>query len=158
MKYLTLILMLIFLSRISPAQDINNDFWLDFEQLEDSLNLNPKPVFLYFHTDWCTYCRKMEAEVFTKPFIAELLSGKFYAVKFNAENPDDVFFDGRVFSNNQLKTHRSPLHDLAILFNGENNTFAPPLILLFDEDFFLKKRINSYLDSKSLQNVLNAEL
>lgn len=158
MKSVLIILILIFLSRYSPAQEKSTNFWLDFEQLEDSLRVNPKPVFLYFHTDWCTYCRKMEAEVFSKPFIVALLSKDYYAVKFDAENPKDVIFDGMVFSNRQLKKSRTPLHDLAILFNGQNDTFAPPLLLLMDEDFLVKKRINSYLDSKSLRAVLDANL
>jgi len=158
MKSIPVILILIFLSRYSPAQEKSTDFWLDFGQLEDSLRVNPKPVFLYFHTDWCTYCRKMEAEVFTKPFIVAELSENYYAVKFDAENPEDVIFDGMVFSNQQLKKSRTPLHDLAILFNGQNKPFAPPLMLLMDEKFLLKKRINSYLDSKSLHAVLEAEL
>lgn len=158
MKSVYLIFFLVILSRYSPAQDIKSDFWLDFGQLEDSLKVNPKPVFLYFHTEWCTYCRKMEAEIFTKPTIFGQLSENYYAVKFDAEFPGDVFFDGRVFSNKQLKTRRSALHELIILFNGENNTFAPPLMLLFDENFFLQKRINSYLDSKSLYDVLNSDL
>ncbi|GAB2610366.1 thioredoxin family protein [Belliella aquatica] len=158
MKTVTVILIMIFLSRYSPAQEKSTNFWLDFEQLEDSLQVNPKPVFLYFHTDWCTYCRKMEAEVFSKPFIIAELSENYYAVKFDAENPEDVIFDGMVFSNRQLKKSRTPLHDLAILFNGQNETFAPPLLLLMDENFLIKKRINSYLDSKSLRNVLNSSL
>lgn len=158
MKSIPVILLLIFLSRYSPAQEKSTDFWLDFEQLEDSLKVNPKPVFLYFHTDWCTYCRKMEAEVFTKPIIISALSENYYAVKFDAENPEDVIFDGMVFSNRQLKKSRTPLHDLAILFNGQNNAFAPPLMLLMDENFLVKKRVNSYLDSKSLHAILDPDL
>jgi hypothetical protein len=100
----------------------------------------------------------MEAEVFTKPFIVSELSENYYAVKFDAESPDDVIFDGMVFSNRQLKKSRTPLHDLAILFNGQNNPFAPPLMLLMDENFLVKKRVNSYLDSKSLHAILNPDL
>ncbi|MCH6201676.1 thioredoxin fold domain-containing protein [Aquiflexum sp. LQ15W] len=158
MRAIPIIFILIFLSRYSPAQEKSMDFWLDFEQLEDSLRVNPKPIFLYFHTDWCTYCRKMEVEVFTKAFIVSELSQNYYAVKFNAEYPDNIAFDGKVFSNNQLKISRTPLHDLAILFNGQNNPFAPPLMLLMDENFLVKKRVNSYLDSKTLRSILVSDL
>ncbi|EMS34440.1 hypothetical protein C943_03659 [Mariniradius saccharolyticus AK6] len=129
---------------------------MTFEQLEDSLRVNPKPVFLYFHTDWCTYCRKMEKEVFTKPTVTESLSNDLYAVKFDAEFDGDVVFDGQVFSNRQLKTSRIPLHDLAILFNGQNNAFAPPLMLLLDQNFVVKKRVNQYMDSKALVETLES--
>lgn len=158
MKAITVLVIILFLSRNCPAQGLEADFWLTFEQLEDSLRVNPKPVFLYFHTDWCTYCRKMEVEVFTKANIVSELSQNYYAVKFNAEYPGEIAFDGKVFSNNQLKISRTPLHDLAILFNGKNNTFAPPLMLVFDENFISKKRINSYIDSKTLQGILISDL
>jgi thioredoxin-related protein len=158
MKKMAIILVLCLLSGYLPAQGDKTSFWLTFEQLEDSLNVRPKPVFLYFHTDWCTYCRKMEAEVFTKPVVASLLSGEYYAVKFDAEFPDEIRFDGKVFSNKQLKTSRTPLHELAVLFNGNASDFAPPLMLVFDSAFFAKERINTYLDSKKLERVLRKYL
>lgn len=156
MKSIVAMVIVLFLSGNCPAQESNTDFWLTFEQLEDSLRVNPKPVFLYFHTDWCTYCRKMEKEVFTKPRVTESLSNDFYAVKFDAEFDGDVVFDGQVFSNHQLKTSRTPLHDLAILFNGQNSTFAPPLMVFLDSDFVLKKRVNQYMDSKALVETLES--
>ena len=27
--------------------------WLTFEQLSDSLDINPRPVLINFHTEWC---------------------------------------------------------------------------------------------------------
>jgi thioredoxin-related protein len=156
MKPIVALVIVLFLSGNCPAQESNTDFWLTFEQLEDSLRVNPKPVFLYFHTDWCTYCRKMEAEVFKKPRVVEQLSTQFYAVKFDAEYPGEVDFDGRIFSNGQLKTSRNPLHDLALLFNGQNSTFAPPLMVFLDGDFVLKKRVNQYMDSKALVETLES--
>ncbi|WP_245189573.1 thioredoxin family protein [Lunatimonas salinarum] len=152
MKSVLMTLMVLVLSRYVPAQD----YWLDFEQLEDSLRANPKPVFLYFQTDWCSYCRKMEAEVFTKEIISTELSEHYYAVKFDAEYPEDVLFDGKRFSNRNLKKSRTPFHDIALLFSGEQKAFAPPLIILLDERFFIRKKINSYLDSKSLYTLLSS--
>ena len=157
MKTITALVIILFLSWNCPAQGLKTDFWLTFEQLEDSLRVNPKPVFLYFHTDWCTYCRKMEAEVFIKPAVVQNLSKRFYAVKFDAEYAGDVVFDGRVFSNRQLKTSRNPMHDLALLFNGQkNNPFAPPLMVLLDQDFVLIKRVNQYQDSQKLVDFLES--
>jgi len=155
MKSIIALTVILFLSGNSPAQDMKTDFWLTFEQLEDSLNVNPKPVFIYFHTDWCTYCRKMESEVFSKPDIISILSNNLYAVKFDAEFKEKVIFDGQVFSNQQLKTHRFPVHDLVALFLGQNHSFSPPLMLVFDKNFRLKNRANHYLDSKALYKMLS---
>ncbi|WP_154853206.1 thioredoxin family protein [Cyclobacterium xiamenense] len=158
MKGLIFLVIFSLLSGYLTAQEERNTFWLSFTQLEDSLAAHPRPVLLYFQTDWCTYCRKMEAEVFSKPGIAALLSARFYAVKFDAEHPDDVVLGNRVFSNKQLETSRTPLHELTLLFNGGSTTFAPPLILLFDDAFVLRKRVNSYVDSNRLEELLNTGL
>jgi len=158
MKGLFFLIIFFLLSGHLSAQEERTAFWLSFAQLEDSLEVHPRPVLLYFQTDWCTYCRKMEAEVFSKPRIAALLSASFYAVKFDAEHPDDVVLGNRVFSNKQLETSRTPLHELTLLFNGDSTPFAPPLILLFDDAFVLRKRVNSYMDSNRLEELLNAGL
>ena len=62
--------------------------WISFEQLEDSLAVKPKKVFIDFYTEWCTYCRKMDKKVFTKPAVASLLNEEYYAVKMDAETAD----------------------------------------------------------------------
>ncbi|MEL7378044.1 MAG: thioredoxin family protein, partial [Bacteroidota bacterium] len=67
------------------AQESDTVRWLTFEQLEDSLAVQPRKVFIDFYTDWCTYCRKMDKVVFTKPEVVEVLNEQYYAVRFNAE-------------------------------------------------------------------------
>ncbi|WP_375583011.1 thioredoxin family protein [Cyclobacterium xiamenense] len=158
MKRFLFLVIFSLLSSILTAQEEPNSYWLDFAQLQDSLEQHPKPVLLYFQTDWCTYCRKMEAEVFSKPKISTLLSENYYAVKFNAEYPDEVILGGQVFTNDQLHTSRTPLHELTRLFNGGDSTFAPPLILVFDDAFVLKSRVNAYMDSANLEEMLREAL
>ncbi len=62
--------------------------WLTFEQLDDSLKVHPKKVFVEFYADWCTYCRKMDKEAFQEQQVAALLNDNYYAVRMNIETPD----------------------------------------------------------------------
>lgn len=43
-----------------------------------------KPVFIFFYTDWCDYCKQMESKTFADPQVVEI-SRHFINIKLNAE-------------------------------------------------------------------------
>jgi len=53
-----------------------------------------KPVFLFVHTEWCTYCRKMKSETFADPRVQQLLNDKFVALEINPETDGIADFTG----------------------------------------------------------------
>jgi thioredoxin-related protein len=129
------------------SQSVN---WLTFEQLQDSLAINPKKVYIDFYTDWCTYCRKMDKVVYTKSDVINLLNGQYYAVKFNAETDSAITFGSQVFVNDQIGKSRKPMHQIAQLLASREGNFTPPAIVILDENFRVTKRYFEYLDSKKL--------
>ena len=42
-------------------------------------------MFLYFWTDWCRYCEKMEKETLSKKEIAAILNEKYIPIKINSD-------------------------------------------------------------------------
>ena len=138
----------------SRAQETSVN-WLTFEQLEDSLNVQPKPVFIDFYTKWCTYCRKMDKVVFTKPDVIHLLNATYYAVRFDAESASEVVFGGQTFINDQLDQRRSPIHQIAQLLATRQGQFTPPAMILLDEDFSVTARCFEYMDSKRFMRALS---
>lgn len=151
-----LVTLLLFLCTPSSAQEDRSIRWLTFEQLEDSLAVTPKYVFLDFYTDWCTYCRKMDKVVFTKPEVIDLLNEHYYAVRFNAETDSAVTFSGREFINDQLRTSRTPVHQLAQLLASRKGSFAPPTLVLLDKEFNVTARYFEYMNSTELVTALRA--
>ncbi len=140
---------------LSNAQEAKSVNWLTFEQLEDSLSTNtPKRVFIDFYTDWCTYCRKMDKVVFTKPDVVNLLNTRYYAVRFDAESESTVHFGGKAFVNDQINISRTPLHQIAQLLALRNGQFAPPTMVVLDSTFAVSARYFEYLDSKKLVKAL----
>jgi len=65
MKILSILILGLLLRLPVQAQEIN---WISFSALSDSLKVQPKPVFIFFHTDWCAYCRNGKGAPF--PFSA----------------------------------------------------------------------------------------
>ncbi|MFQ5741401.1 MAG: thioredoxin fold domain-containing protein [Acidobacteriota bacterium] len=63
----------------------------DYEQALESARLQSRPVITYLFTDWCTYCKQMEATTFKDPELLGKMSDKYIWVKLNAEtNPEGV--------------------------------------------------------------------
>jgi thioredoxin-related protein len=106
--------------------------WITFEQLSVKLEEEKKPVLINFHTSWCVYCRKMEKEVFTDPQIIEYLNKHYYAVSFDAESIDTVYFDGQIFTNTQYTKRRKGFHEIALLLGSRGRQFTVPVTLILD--------------------------
>ncbi len=120
--------------------------WLSFEELDSALTAAPKPVLLDFYTDWCTYCKKMDKEVFTNDEIIQGLNDSFYTVRFDAESNQSVSFDGGVF----VKRENQRFHDLALLLATRRGEFAPPALLFLDSSFSVKEKHLQYMSRKQL--------
>lgn len=149
------IFLLLFLYAQGSAQELASVHWLSFEQLEDSLNVKPKKVFIDFYTDWCTYCHKMDKVVFTKPRVIEALNEDYYAVRFDAETDAVVNFGGRQLINDQVDKSRNPLHQIAQLLALREGKFTAPSIIILDETFQVTARYFEYMSSKQLLNALD---
>lgn len=138
----------------APAQEQTRINWLTFEQLSDSLAIRPKKVLISFHAEWCAYCRRMHQEIFTNPEVARTVNASYYAVKFDAESPDPVYFDGQMFINRHANGRRKGFHDIALLLGSRNGQFTVPVTLILDPDFKIIHRRFEYLDSKTLRRLL----
>jgi thioredoxin-related protein len=87
--------------------------WYSFEEAYQLNKKKQKKVFIDVYTDWCGWCKKMDAETFTNPVIVEYMSKHFYCVKLNAERKDTVIIDGVTFVN-PSPTGKRATHQLAV--------------------------------------------
>ncbi len=61
-----------------------------------------KKVLLDVYTDWCKWCKKLDAEVYNEAGVAAYLQKKYVTVKVNAESDDTVTFQGKKMTGPQL--------------------------------------------------------
>src|ERR1035438_7038240 len=71
--------------------------------LEDALKLtavSPKKIYIDVYTDWCGWCKRMDAGTFKDPCIVELMNKYYYPVRFNAEIKDTLHYGDSTFTYN----------------------------------------------------------
>lgn len=127
--------------------------WVSFEELDSLLTVEPRETLIFIHTDWCSYCRKMEREIFTKPEIVQHVNKQYYAVALDAESIQEITFDQSIWKPNSDKKRTGQYHPLALLLlRGKPTVF--PTVLRFDSDFHIKSIHQKYLNSKELYTFL----
>lgn len=64
--------------------------WIQsYEQALNEAQRGGKLVLAYLYTDWCGYCKKMEAETFTDQTIVDEMSDNYVWLKLNAETDEE---------------------------------------------------------------------
>lgn len=108
-KIMPLILMLC-ISMAVDAQKKQNDLWQSWEEVKAASAKRNKPIFIDIYTDWCRYCRIMDATTYSNDSVIAYLRKHYLRFKFNAESRDTIDWKGKTFSFNP----RFDVHDFAV--------------------------------------------
>jgi len=95
----------------SPVKEVKVK-WYSFEDAYALNKKKPKKIFVDVFTEWCGWCKKMDAETFANPVIADYMNEHFYCVKLDAERKDTIILDGMKLVNPNPAVKRST-HQLA---------------------------------------------
>jgi thioredoxin-related protein len=105
--------------------------WVSWEEAVELNKTNPKKVFIDLYTDWCGWCKKMDKSTFVDTEVVDFMNKHFYAVKFNAEQKEDISYQDKSFKF--IKSGRRGVHELAYaLLDGR---LSYPTFVILDESF-----------------------
>jgi len=76
--------------------------WLSYTEGLALAEKENKYVLIYFYTDGCSWCKKMEKETFSDEEVKKILSDKFVAVKINARSENKVIENGKEISERKV--------------------------------------------------------
>ena len=123
--------------------------WISFEQAVALSEKKKKKLFIDVYTNWCGWCKKMDATTFKEDEVVKFINTNFYAVKLNAETKDTIRFRDREFK--YVAEYKA--NELAIsLLSGK---MGYPSYVLLDEQFTLMTPpVQSYLVKDDLMPIL----
>lgn len=129
------------------------NLWTSFEDLTDSLRKERRPVLVFIHTDWCTYCKMMDLRTFSDASVASKLQGKFYCVRLNAEETQPLTFLQRTYKFKPTGV-KTGVHELAQVLGTEKGKLSYPTTVFFDQNLQLQARVVGALEAKRLEKTL----
>jgi thioredoxin-related protein len=95
--------------------------WITIEEAVELHKKEPKYWVIDLYTDWCGWCKRMDATTFQDPLIAAEIEKNFYAVKFNGEAKRDIIIEGQTFKF--IENGRRGYHELAAQLMGGNMSY-----------------------------------
>lgn len=123
--------------------------WMSFEQAVAKNDIQPKKIFIDVYTDWCGWCKRMDATTFQHPVIQDLMGKYFYAVKLNAETKDTIRFRDQVFT---AEAKPKAPNSLAVsLLNGK---MSYPTTIFMDGEYGILSPVPGFLSAEVLEKIL----
>lgn len=125
--------------------------WYTIQEAEALSKQNPRKIMVDVYTDWCGWCKKMDAETFSHPVIVEFINNNYYAVKLDAESTSDITFNGTTYKF--VAQNGKGYHELAAgLLNGR---LSFPSIAYLNEKLELLGAVPGYRGPVDMEPLLN---
>jgi len=71
--------------------------WYTWEEAIAANKKNKKKIFVDVYTDWCGWCKRMDATTFSDPAVSKHMNDNFYCVKLDAEQKEDIQYAGNTY-------------------------------------------------------------
>jgi len=135
-----------------PGGKIN---WVSFEQAEKAMANKPKKVFVDVYTEWCGWCKRLDAATFADKRVADYMNENYYAVKFDAQHPGAIKVGGKQYANPRFdaskpKRARNATHELAQKYGARSY----PTVLFLNEKLDLIQAVPGYRDADGFLPIL----
>lgn len=110
--------------------------WVGFDAAIEKMQKTGKPVLIDVYTDWCGWCKKMDADTYADPSVAKQINSDFIPVKFNPEKQGTYAWNGgkekytgrqlvAVLSDNQLRGYPGTIFLIPLGGNQLQKHFQP---------------------------------
>lgn len=116
--------------------------WLPYDQALAKSKIENIPTLIYFYSDQCGWCKKLENETFNDQKVWDLMSQKFSIVKINSNSTRFVIENGKKMTEKQLSEQ---------IYQVKGN----PTVWFLADDHKRIASLPGYVKSDVFVNVLN---
>lgn len=128
-----MIRLVLFFTAVMMGLNINAQEGIRWFTLEEAIEQNskePRKFMVDVYTDWCGWCKRMDATTFSDGAIAAYVNTHFYPVKFNAEMKDSLTLGDRTYYF--IDNGRRGYHEVAAILTKGRLSY--PTIVYLDEE------------------------
>lgn len=95
-------LLLFFISSLSISANGSELEWLSYNDGLAKAKNEKKILLIDFYTDWCGWCKKMDANTYSSKKVIDYLKKHFVVVKLNPEKDRGLVYEGQNLSGAQF--------------------------------------------------------
>lgn len=146
-----LILGIQFISSTSAVGQTSQIEWLTWEEATAKAAKVKKKFIVDVYTDWCGWCRKMDANTFNHQEIARYINEHYYPIKFNAGTKDDIVWKGKTYKyvSNGMRGY----HQLAAeIMQGQ---LSYPTVVFLNEQMEVIQPVPGYQDPERFEVIIS---
>ncbi len=123
------------------AADNSKLKWFSFENGLAEAKKTNKKMLVDVYTDWCSWCKRMDADTYSNPGITSYLQEKYVLVKLNAESSVKQSYNGRQYTEQELA--------------GQFGVTGYPTTLFFKSDGGAITAVPGYADAANFKTILS---
>jgi thioredoxin-related protein len=127
--------------------------WMTFEQALEKSKTEKRKVLIDVYTDWCTWCKRMDSTTFVSPAVANYINEKFYPVRFNAEQQQDIVFKDKTyrFKRGSGTASANGCHEIVLYW--VNNNLKYPTVIFLDEQQNVIQALPGYQEPVKMEAI-----
>lgn len=93
-KFITIIVILLPYTVLMAQDQVQ---WLTIEEAVERNQEEPKKFLVDVYTDWCGWCKRMDASTFSDQEVARYINENFHPVKLNGEHKENIVLGESTF-------------------------------------------------------------
>jgi thioredoxin-related protein len=124
---------------------------MSFQDAVKAQKTEKRKIFVDLYTSWCSWCKRMDKTTFLDDQVIQYLNETYYPVKFNAEQKEDVVFNGKTYELVYRKGKRN-YHELAA--HIARNQLSYPTFIFLNENAEVIQPLKGYQDPKTFKTVM----